>query len=257
MAKWVHFPGSGEFQYTIASLRKAWARLHAGDCEPLPRSNAALQAWLHFHNGEYEAAVQAGLDAGGSGINAANKATCMYATFLEPTDQQRLELYRQAAERAQAQQQQTPDDPNAWYLEAHALGRYSQGISVGLALAEGLGSRVRKALDTTLRLTPHHADAHLALAAFHAEVIHKVGVLIGGLTYGAKKDMGHRHYRTAMELNPHSASTLIEYANGLVMLDGERRRSEALALLQRAASLTPLDATQRLEVDAAIAELAG
>ncbi|HEX5785557.1 MAG TPA: hypothetical protein VFY35_12580, partial [Burkholderiaceae bacterium] len=60
----------------------------------------------------------------------------------------------------------------------------------------------------------------------------------------------------AMALNPHSAATLIEYANGLVMLDGEHRRPEALALLQQAAALTPLDAAQRLEVNLATLELA-
>lgn len=256
MTRWVQFPGAGEFQYTVTSLKKAWTRLHAGDCEPMPRSTGPLQAWVHFHNGDFESAVHVGLEAGGSGINAANKATCLYATHLEPCDTHRLTLYKEVAERSHALQQQDPGNVNAWYLEAHALGRYSQGISVGLALAEGLGSRVRKALDTTLKLTPHHADAHLALAAFHAEVIHKVGVLIGGLTYGAKKDAGHRHYRTAMELNPHSAATLIEYANGLVMLDGEHRRPEAITLLQRAAALTPLDAAQRLDINFATLELA-
>lgn len=256
MSQWVHFPGAGEFQYTATSLKKAWAQLHAGDCEPLPKAAGALQAWVHFHNGAFEAAVNVGLEAGGCGINAANKATCLYANHLEPCEKKRLTLYQEVAERAQQLQQQDPDNTNAWYLEAHALGRYSQGVSVGLALAEGLGSRVRKALDTTLKLTPHHADAHLALAAFHAEVIHKVGVLIGGLTYGAKKDAGHKHYRSALALNPHSAATLIEYANGLVMLDGEHRRPEALTLLQQAAALTPLDAAQRLEVNLAALELA-
>ena len=62
---------------------------------------------------------------------------------------------------------------------AYALGRYSPGISVAKALAQGLGSKVKHALETTLKLQPKHADAHIALGAFHAEVIDKVGKLLG------------------------------------------------------------------------------
>ena len=84
MAKWAAFPHTGEFHYTVASLKKNWARLHAGDCEPLPKTTDALTAWALFHNGEFRAAVDAGLKAGPSGINAANKASCIHATYLEP-----------------------------------------------------------------------------------------------------------------------------------------------------------------------------
>jgi tetratricopeptide (TPR) repeat protein len=255
MAKWAKFPHQGEFHYTATSLKKSWARLHAGDCEPLPKTADALAAWVLFHNGEFRAALDAGLKAGPSGINAANKASCMYATYLEPKEQARLDIFMAVAARAQQLQQDMPDNANAWYWQAYALGRYSQGISVAKALAEGLGTRVRRALDNTLRLAPKHADAHIALAAFHAEVIDKVGVLIGGLTYGAKKEVGLRHYQTALAMNPHSAIAMIEYANGLVMLEGDRRMKEATALYQQAAALTPADAMERLDIEMAKAEL--
>lgn len=255
MAKWAKFPHQGEFQYTTASLKKNWARLHAGDCEPLPKTTDALAAWTLFHNGEFHAAVDVGVKAGPSGINAANKASCIHATYLEPKEQARLDIFMEVAARAQQLQQETPDNTNAWYWQAYALGRYSQGISVAKALAEGLGTRVRKALDNTLRLAPKHADAHIALAAFHAEVIDKVGALIGGLTYGAKKETGLKHYQTALTMNPHSAIAMIEYANGLVMLEGERRMKEATMLYQQAATLKPADAMERLDIEMAKAEL--
>ncbi|HRK37072.1 MAG TPA: hypothetical protein PK347_01665 [Burkholderiaceae bacterium] len=256
MAKWAKFPYLGEFKYTAASLRKQWARLHAADCEPAPDTTEAWAAWVLFHNGEFRAAVDAGLKAGPSGINAANKASCIHATYLEPKEQARQDIYLAVAERAQQLQQRAPDNANAWYWQAYALGRYSQGISVAKALAEGLGTRVRKALDNTLKLAPQHAGAHLALAAFHAEVIDKVGILIGGLTYGAKKEVGLKHYQTALTLTPHSAIALVEYANGLVMLEGERHLNEATALYQQAAALQPADAMERLDIEMAKAELA-
>jgi hypothetical protein len=43
-------------------------------------------------------------------------------------------------------------------------------------------------LEATLRLDEQHADAHCALAAFQAEVIDKVGALVGRLSYGASRD---------------------------------------------------------------------
>ncbi|MBA4254336.1 MAG: hypothetical protein C0445_00490 [Polaromonas sp.] len=256
MSKWAKFPHLGEFTYTATTLKKQWARLHAGDCEPCPKEADALSAWVLYHNGQFEEAVRAGLSAGGSGLTAANKATCIYATYLEPKEAQRLDLFMAVAERAQAQQQQDPHNANAWYFQAYALGRYSQGISVAKALAEGLGTKVRKALETTLKLAPDHADAHIAMAAFHAEVIDKVGPLIGGMTYGAKKDTGLRHYQTALSLNPHSAIAMIEYANGMVMLEGDKRMAEATALYEKAAASQPADAMERLDVEMAKVELA-
>ncbi|MFY7907274.1 MAG: hypothetical protein ACOVO0_14160, partial [Burkholderiaceae bacterium] len=59
-----------------------------------------------------------------------------------------------------------------------------------------------------------------------------------------------------LALNPHSAIAMVEYANGLVMLEGERRMQEATALYQRAARLTPADAMEQLDIDMARAELA-
>ena len=251
MLSWNPFPHAGAYAFDVASLTRNWAQLHQGDCEPLPQDTRVLQAWVLFHNGEFERAVQAGLEAGGAGITAANKATCVYANYLEPREKNRLDLLLQAAARAEAQQAIDPKNPNAWYWQAYALGRYSQGISVAKALAQGLGAKVKGALEQTIGLRPQHADAHAALGAFHAEVIDKVGSLIGNMTYGARKDTGLALYREALRLNPHSAIAMTEYANGLLMLEGERQMREATRLYEQAAAVEALDATQRLHVEMA------
>jgi hypothetical protein len=137
---------------------------------------------------------------------------------------------------------------------AYALGRYSQGISVTKALAQGLGGKVKSALETTIKLAPRHADAHIALGAFHAEVIDKVGGLLGR-TQGASKDVGLAMYKQALKLNPGSAIAKIEYANGLVMLEGEKKMKEAEKLYAEAAEAEAADAMERLDVEAAKAEL--
>ncbi|WP_341908062.1 hypothetical protein [Polaromonas sp. YR568] len=255
MAKWTPFPHSGDYTFDTTSLKKNWARLHQGDCEPLPKDAAVLQAWVLFHNGEFQKAAEAGIKAGGDGITVANKATSLYATYLETKEKTKLDLFMEVAARAEAQQAVDPKNANAWYWQAYALGRYSQGISVAKALAQGLGSKVKTALEKAIQLSPKHADAHIALAAFHAEVIDKVGALIGGMTYGAKKDTGLSLYKDALKLNPGSAIGMIEYANGLVMLEGDKKMKEATKLYEQAASSKAMDAAERLDVEMAKAEL--
>jgi tetratricopeptide (TPR) repeat protein len=255
MVKWTAFPHLGDYQFEAASLKKQWPRLHAGDAEPLPKDPQVLEAWVLFHNGEFHMAAEAGLKAGGDGITVANKATAIYANYLEKKEKTKLDLFMAVAQRAEAQAAQSPRNANAWYWQAYALGRYSQGISVAKALAQGLGSKVKEALEKTIKLQPKHADAHIALGAFHAEVIDKVGSLIGGMTYGAKKDVGLKLFQEALKIHPSSAVGMIEYANGLVMLEGDKKMKEATRLYEQAAACQPLDATERLDVELATAEL--
>ena len=179
MAPWTPFPHAGDYAWDATRVQQQWSQLHLGDAEPLPQDPAVLHAWVLFHNGEFQKAVEAGLAAGGAGITAANKATAVYATYLEPREQTRLGLFMQIAERAQAQAAANAQHANAWYWQAYALGRYSQGISVAKALAQGLGGKVKESLEKAIALSPKHADARIALGAFHAEVIDKVGKLLG------------------------------------------------------------------------------
>ena len=255
MAKWTAFPHAGDYAFDAASLKKSWAKLHQGDCEPLPKDAAVLQAWVLFHNGDFQKALEAGVKAGGDGLTVANKATGIYANYLETKEKTKLELFMEVAERAEAQQKADPKNANAWYWQAYALGRYGQGISVAKALAQGLGTKVKNALEQAIKLQPKHADAHIALAAFHAEVIDKVGSLIGGMTYGAKKDTGLNLFKEALKLNPTSAIAMIEHANGMVMLEGDKKMKDATKLYEQAAASKPMDAMERLDVEMAKAEL--
>jgi tetratricopeptide (TPR) repeat protein len=257
MAKaWAKFPyADKKYQYTAATLKKAWDRLHKGDTEPFPKDDAVVEAWIAFHAGDFQQAAELGVKAGGDGITVANKAAAIYANYLEENDKTKLALFEEVAARAEAQQATAPKNANAYYWQAYALGRYAQGISIAKALAQGIGTKVKSALDTTVKLAPRHADANIALGSYHAEIIDKVGAMIGGLTYGAKKDVGLKHYETALKLNPDSAIARIEYANGLVMLEGKKALAQAEKLYAEAAECDALDAMERLDVETAKAEL--
>ncbi|HVE49654.1 MAG TPA: hypothetical protein VNG69_08565 [Casimicrobiaceae bacterium] len=243
------------YEYDAAGLKKAWARLHRGDCEPLPKDAGAIDAWRAFHAGDFARAVEAGLAAGGSGLNAAAKAQVVYAHYLERNDKTKIALFDEAARWADERRSDSPRDANAHYLYAFAMGRYSRGISVAKALAQGLGGKIKEALLTAMKIEPKHADANIAYGAYQAEVIDKVGALVAGMTYGAKKESALEHFDKAIRLNPDSAIARIEYANALIMLFGKSRIDEATKLYEKAASHKPVDAMERLDVESAKSEL--
>jgi len=279
--KWKPFPhDSTAYAYEGAALKKAWPELHKGDCEPFPdsafvqeafarhprvkgkldaeRTAAALQsAWRAYHRGDFAAAVAEGSALGPIGANAANKAANIYATYLESDGGRKREIFLKSAERAGELQAAAPDFVNAYYFHAQALGRYSQEISVVKALAQGIGSKVKASLDKAIKLEPNHADAHIALGSYHAEVVSKVGGMLASLTYGASKQEALKHFALARKLLPDSAIARIEEANGLVMLFGKAKLAEAEKLYMEAARCKPADAMQKLDGEHAGEEAEG
>jgi len=281
MVKWKPFPyDATAYGYEGAALKKAWPELHRGDCEPFPdaafvtaafaqhpplkgaldpeKTAAALQsAWRAYHRGDFAAAVAEGTALGAIGANAANKAANIYATYLETDSEWKRAIFLHAAERAEALQTAAPELANAYYFHAQALGRYSQEISIVKALARGIASKVKASLDKAVRLEPNHAEAHIALGAYHAEIVNKVGAMLASMTYGASKDEAVKHFALARKLLPDSAIARIEQANGLVMLFGKAKLAEAEKLYAEAAKCAPADAMQKLDAEHAREEAEG
>jgi tetratricopeptide (TPR) repeat protein len=255
-SKWKRFPyASDAYAYDGATLEKNWSRLHAGDREPFPEDERVQDAWRAYQRGDFEAAARQGEVLGALGANVAAKAINIYASYLVEDREEKIALFQRAAALAESLQQS--DNANSWYLHAQALGRYSQCISVAKALGQGLGGKIKHALETALRLEKRHADAHIALGAYHAEVVDKIGGMIASLTYGASKDAAVKHFEEALKLNPTSAIARMEYANALAMLFGASKLKQATALYEEAAKCVPADAMERLDVEAAKAEIAG
>jgi tetratricopeptide (TPR) repeat protein len=254
--KWAAFPHPEKaYVHDAAGLKKTWPRLHRGDCEPLPKDAAALDAWRHFHAGAFGEAVDAGRKAGGAGNLAAIKAQMIYANYLEKSEKAKLGLLEEAAGWADDERRESPKLANAHYYYAYALGRYSQGISITKALAQGYGGKIKEALLTAIKLEAKHADAHTAFGSYQAEIIDKVGGIVAAMTYGAKKDPALELFQKALKLNPDSAIARIEYANGLIMLFGKARMADAEKLYKEAAAHKPADAMERLDVELARSEL--
>lgn len=269
---WTRFPHPDKaFDYAGDKLKKAWPVLHAGDAEPFPDDKraaalakaagkaapkglddaalaGALQdAWRDFHRGDFQQAFEAGSALGPVGASVACKALAIHASYLVDDEDEQLKRYEQAGKLAEAAIAALPREANSHYRFAHAMGRYSQGISIAKALKMGLAGKVRKALEQALELAPKHAEAHTAMALYHGEIIDKVGALVGGLTYGAKAAVAEKHMATALKLTPSSPIAHVEHANLLLLLHGDKKENQAAAAFEKAGKLKPRDAMEALD----------
>lgn len=282
MSKWNRFPHANDtFKYDGDSLRDAWPDLHRGDRVEFPDAkwveitlesapeaapgdfdgdHAALaliiqDSWRCFHAGDFYKATRLAEQCGYLAHAAANKATGIYATYLEPDETRQQACYQLAVSFAESAIEVLPDDPNSHYFYAFNLGRYSQSISIVAALSQGTGGKIHSSLQNTLELEPDHAEAHTAFGMYHAEVINKVGKMLGKVTYGASAARALEHFDRALELTPDSPIAHIEYGNGLYLLFGDDRLDEVSDLYVKASEMVPRDAMEKLDVESALAEL--
>lgn len=255
--EWATVPAAVLGRLDPAEVEHNWKRLHTCDRARLPASSWVLEAWTLFHNGDFAQAHERAQSLGAEGWGLALKAASIQAVYVEPRDSVRQALLSEVAERAGRLLEQDRQRPELWYWQAYALARYSQGISVAKALAQGIGNQVRTALEQVMRLVPDHVDGHLALGAFHAEIIDKVGELIGGMTYGVRRQTGLDHFERACALSPESPVVLYEHASGLLRLGGDGAHERARRLVEAAEKRVPADAMERLYVARAQADLDG
>jgi len=273
----VHRPDFAQ-RFCGSGLREYWHRLHLGDQEPFPDAQrvarcakqhaefaswvdahdgakavaeAVRDAWRDFHAGEYLDAIEAGQKLGALGATVANKAAAIHSLESGQSESGVLKLLEAAIARGEQALALLPDYANAHYMLALALGRYSQRISIVRALSTGLAGRVRAQLDATLKLAPKHADAHIALGLYHAEIVAKMGSLLAAVTYQASRESALEHFQRALKLAPEAPIAHIEYANGLLLLDASANRELARKLYQQAAAHEPADAMEQLDVERA------
>ena len=278
-SKWAAFPHDAKaYAYTGDALKKAWNALHAGDNEPYPdakRAQALIDAagkaakgldagtlatrlqdaWRSFHRGDFQAAFESGEALGPLGASVAVKALGIHATYLVDDDAEKLRHFEQAGKLAEAAIKALPGEANSHYRHAFALGRYSQGLSIAKALKQGIAGKVRDSLEAALELAPKHAEAHTALALYHAEIIGKIGAMIGGLTYGAKAAEAESHIRTALKLTPDAPIAHVEHGNILMLLYGGKKEDEAANAFEKAGKLKPRDAMEALDAEYAKSQL--
>ncbi len=243
-----------EKQFTLSmtedQLIAIWSKLHAADLAETPKGGL-LAAWLLFHNGHFADAAKAAMKLGDAGTVVLIRSVVAYTDYICEDEDESVELLEQAYLLGEAGCENNTD---CQFPTALAMGRYSQSISITKALAKGLGGKVKNLLTAVLSAQPDHAEAHLAMAMYHAEIIDKVGATLGGLTYGAKPKIAYQHIDQALELVP-NAINLIEAGNAILLLKGDKGMSDATAYYERAAEVEPLDSLQTMDVDFAASQL--
>lgn len=276
---WKRFPyGNRIYRYAGSALESNWSRLHGGDGEPYPSAarlaellaaNPALafhvpnpaavpplleEAWRAYHAGDFADAVSHGLAASPLGLAVASQAAAVYASHLEEDAGRRMAILLDAVAASAALRQLAPNWAAACFAHGLALGRYSQQLSVLKALTLGLGGKTRDCLQRALELAPGHADSHVGLGIYHAEVVAKVGGAVAAFTYGARREAVVEHFEAARTLKPQSPVVLAEYARALQLAFGAGGRERSEALLSEAAACQPADALERLDVEWALGE---
>ena len=230
---WSKFPYDPKpYAYAGPALKKAWARLHAGDLEPFPEPQglAALagvkpsgpvpgfkgdwedlalrlqDAWRAFHRGDFQEACEAGARLGPMGAQVANKAAAVYCTYLEEDDKRAVRLLTEAAARGEEACRKLPGSANAWYFHAFALGRYAQRISVLKALGEEI-----KVLDRTCNFLGVVNDDALPLST-------PLGIALGAdnrlyvVSHNANRlDVFNLEDVTSLQADPLAASFTVNY----------------------------------------------
>ena len=279
-SSWAKFPHDQKtYDFSGDKLKKAWPALHSGDGEPYPDDKRAAilikaagksapkslsaedlasqlqQAWAAYHHGDFQQAFELSEALGPVGASVACKALGIHSTYLVDDEGEQLKRFEQAGKLAEAAMAALPNEANSHYRYAFAMGRYSQGISIVKAIKLGLASKVRKALEKTLELSPKHAEAQTGLALYHAEIINKIGAMIGGMTYGAKASEAEKLMTSALKLAPDSPIAHLEHGNMLMLLYGDKKEDAAADAIEKASKLKPKDAMEKLDAEHAKAQL--
>ncbi len=176
----------------------------------------------------------------------AARAASFVALYRAKDDRARSTWFSRAEKAARQAIQRDPNNPEAHFELARALGRLAQyrGILQSLSLA----AAVRDELKKTLKLKPDHAGALVALALWHLELSQK-GV---GWLYGADAGQVIPLFEKAIRLEPEAIIHRVEYAKALLRLG---KKAEARKQLEVALKLEPKDARDRLEQERARALL--
>jgi len=275
---WYPYPHDGKaFDYTDDQLQSAWSQLHAGDLEPYPSadqlqqwltknaqirqsipgfkgdyaalSKQLLAAWRSYHKGDFRHAYEVGSKLGLAGAYVAERARAINNTYLVPKEQRAVVLAAEYNELSSKLDDRQLPYPNLYYNQAYVAGRYSQALSIPTALAKGMAGKVKRAAMQVLQMQPQHPEALTVLAAWNAEIVGQVGSVLGRMTYGASSEAARQKYQQAITLAPDFIPLRVEYAAGLLKLDRNANRNQALEQLHKAMALKPRDALSQLEQD--------
>ena len=190
-------------------------------------------AELAFTEGRFvEAADIAEALETSAGYALAAKSLAVYGHYVATGEDERDEVIDRAIRMGEEAVRADSTNAEAHFQSAHAVGRYAQTVGTMTALREGLGGKVRDLLEAALAINPDFAEAHLALAGWHADVA--AAGRVARWMYGGNREEAIAHYERTMELEPNHKVVLHGYGTRLPYLDEEQGVERAREMLSRA-----------------------
>lgn len=256
-----------QFNYTREQLTERWDEFHLRDQAPYPDAEyvrrfsatppedpeaVALQlldGWRDFHAGNFEAAFRAGFEAGTPGDFLAGRAWLIYATHMVDDENVRREMLKALVDFIEENMDDRDPPPAYWEIAGLALvyGEYSRTLSTDRARSEDIPATVRDLVIEALEAEPQHPAALGVLAGWHAEIIGRAGRMLARIVYGASRDETPKYFERAVAIAPNLVKLRREYGEAMLRLYGEDREDEAIAQLEKALEITPLNAEDYLE----------
>ena len=175
-----------------------------------------------------------------TGYALAAKSLAIYGHYVATEEGDRDEAIARAIRMGEEAVRADSTNAEAYFQSAHAVGRYAQTVGTMTALRKGLGGKVRDLLEAALAINPDFAEAHLALAGWHADVA--AAGRVARWMYGGNREDAITHFKRAMELEPEHKVVLFEYGVRLPDLDEEAGVARAREMLSRALDLPVRDA---------------
>ena len=256
-SRWVCVPAAARVAVTrIAGLATFIVVATGMTAEPADADNVYAPARAAFAEGRYrEAADLAETVGNATGYALAAESLAVEGHYLAGDelagdelagDEQRPSLLQRAMHLAERAVRLAPEDPEAHFQLAHAMGRHAQSISPMKALREGYVGRSRAAIETALRLDPDMVHARLSLGSWHADMVARAGRFVARTAYGATRKAAIENYERALELAPDDKIVQAEVARGLLALGRREHRIQARELLSIVVGMPSGDAFEQI-----------
>ncbi|MDE0310285.1 MAG: hypothetical protein OXI60_10730 [Acidiferrobacterales bacterium] len=206
--------------------------------------------------GEFVDAAQIAKALGTSeGYTLAARSLTIYARYIAAEEDARM-LLNEAIELAQAAVEHEPKNAHAYMALTKAFGRYSHTISKIKAMNENLADKSLSAIESALQINPDMAPAHVSLGRWHVGIVARMGSLLAGATFGAKKKTAISAFERALELGLEEKEDYLDLAIGYIALDKDKYRDKVHELIKQAIELPVRDAHERIIHQRAVNRLA-
>lgn len=210
---------------------------------------AQLQdVWRLMFRGDFAQAKADGLKLGAGGQVPAMFAQVIYALFLAPNQANKQQLLEEVISYTDQAGELVNADPMAMFGRVYAKARLGEDLPIAVVLKRGYTSQIPNELDALLKKSPNQPYALALYGGYHAGVIRKVGSFVGGMTYGVDAEQMEQFFARSFRQANSLPIGHYEYANALTYVYGDDEHAKALAQLQLAAAITPINAMEALEV---------